>query len=73
MSLPLDLVWGQLLRTYIEILGINVAMLREIEVLLGHEHAFAEKVLVDLLAVCFWDKPCEKKMSVGPRSRVCVY
>jgi hypothetical protein len=54
---------GKLLRTYIEILGINVAMLREVEVLLGHEHAFAEEVLVDLLAVSFWDKPCEK-MSV---------
>jgi hypothetical protein len=38
-------------------------MLREVKVLLGHEHAFAEKVLVDLLTVSFWDKPCEKNVS----------
>jgi hypothetical protein len=32
-------------------------MLREVEVLLSHEYTFAEEVLVDLLAVSFWDKP----------------
>jgi hypothetical protein len=42
-------------------------MLGEVEVLLGHQHALAEEVLVDLLTVGLWDKPCEK-MSVRPRS-----
>lgn len=32
-------------------------MFREIEVFLGHEHSLTEEILVDLLAVGFWDKP----------------
>ena len=32
-------------------------MLGQIEVLFGHEYAFTEEVLVDLLAVGFGDKP----------------
>jgi hypothetical protein len=42
-------------------------MLGEVEVLFSHEDALAEEVLVDLLSVSFWDKPC-KKMSVRSRS-----
>lgn len=47
-------------------------MLGEVEVLLSHEDALAEEVLVDLLSVSFWDKPC-KKMSVRSRSGIFMY
>lgn len=43
--------------TYIEVLGLNVLVLRQVVVLLGHEHTLTEEVLVDLLAVCLGDKP----------------
>jgi hypothetical protein len=45
---------------YIEVLGVNVAMLGHVVVLLGHEHALAEEVLVDLLTVGLGDKPVRK-------------
>jgi len=32
-------------------------VLREVEVLLGHEYALLEEVLVDLLAISLWDEP----------------
>jgi len=32
-------------------------MLGKVEVLLSHEYTLAEEVLVDLLAVCLWNKP----------------
>lgn len=37
--------------TYVEVLGVNLAMLGEVEVLLGNEHALAEQILVDELAI----------------------
>lgn len=36
---------------YIEVLGVDLAVLGLVEVLLRNEHALAEEVLVDLLAV----------------------
>lgn len=44
-------------RTYVEVLGIYLAMLGKVEVLLRDEHALAEEVLVDFLAVRFGDQP----------------
>jgi len=35
----------------VEVLGVDVAVLGEVEVLLGHEHTLSEEVLVDLLAI----------------------
>ena len=43
--------------TYKQVLGVNLAMLGLVEVLLGDEDAFAEEVLVDLLAVGLGDEP----------------
>jgi hypothetical protein len=45
--------------THIEVLGVDVSMLGKVEVLLGHEHTLAEEVLVDLLAVGFWNEPAK--------------
>jgi hypothetical protein len=47
-------------RAYVEVLGVNVAVLSHVEVFLSHEHALAEEVLVDLLAVGLGDKPGTK-------------
>jgi hypothetical protein len=41
----------------VQVLGVNVVVLRKVVVLLGHENALAEEVLVDLLAVGLWDEP----------------
>ena len=43
--------------THVEILGVDFAMLRLIEVFLCDQHAFTEEVLMDLLAVSLWDQP----------------
>jgi len=40
----------------VEVLGIDVAVLGEVVVLLGHEHTLTEEVLVDLLAIGLGDK-----------------
>lgn len=54
--------------SYIEVLGVNVAMLGEVVVLLGHEHTLSEEVLVDLFAVCLGDKPLQR-ISTNSRER----
>lgn len=41
----------------VEVLRVNVVVLREVVVLLGDEDTLTEEVLVDLLAICLWDKP----------------
>ena len=46
-----------MVKSYVEILRVNLAMLWLVEVLLRYEHALAEEVLVDLLAVGFGDQP----------------
>jgi hypothetical protein len=43
--------------TYVEIFGVNFSMLGEVEVLLRNEYTLAKEVLVNLLAISFWDKP----------------
>ena len=43
--------------TYVEVLCVDLAVLGKIEVFLGHEYTLTKEVLVDLLAVGFWDKP----------------
>ena len=48
---------GICLSTYEEILRVDVAVLGEVGVLLGHEDTLTEEVFVDFLAVRFWDKP----------------
>ena len=40
---------------YEEILGVNLSMFGKVEVFLGHEHSLTEEILVDLLAISFWD------------------
>ena len=40
-----------------QVLGVDVVVLGQVEVLLGDEYALAEEVLVDLLAVGLGDKP----------------
>ena len=47
-------------------------MLGEVEVLLGHEHALAKEVLVDLLAVSFRDKPRQEMLAVSPSKSVYI-
>ena len=42
---------------YEEILGVNLSMFGKVEVFLGHEHSLTEEILVDLLAISFWDEP----------------
>lgn len=44
-------------RTYVEVLGVNLAVLGLVEVLLGDEHTLTEEVLVDRLAVGLGDQP----------------
>ena len=44
-------------RSYVEVLGVNLLVLGEVEVLLGHENTLTEEVLVDELAVGLGDKP----------------
>lgn len=41
----------------VKVLGIDVVVLGKVVVLLRNEHALAEEVLVDLLAVCLGDEP----------------
>lgn len=43
--------------TYVEILGVDLAMLGLVEVLLRDHHTFAEEVLMDLFAIRLWDQP----------------
>lgn len=43
--------------SYVEVLGVDVRVLWEVVVLLGHEYTLLEEVLVDLLSVSLWDKP----------------
>lgn len=44
-------------RTYVEVLGVNLAVLGQVEVLLGDEHTLTEEVLVDRLAVGLGNQP----------------
>ena len=46
-------------RAYEEVLGVDLAMLGEVEILLRDEHALAEQILVDLLAVLLGDQPVQ--------------
>ena len=43
--------------TNIEVLGVDVSVLGEVEVLLRHEHPLAEEVLVDFLAIGLGNEP----------------
>lgn len=51
-----------------EVLGVDVAVLWKVEVLLGHEYALTEEVLVDFLAVCLWDEHCCESLALFGRS-----
>lgn len=42
---------------HVEVLGVDVVVLGEVEVLLGDEYTLAEEVLVDLLSVGLGDEP----------------
>ena len=52
-------------RAYIEVLGVDLAMLGQVEVFLRDQHSFAEDVLVDLLAVFLGDQPDQNVISIG--------
>jgi hypothetical protein len=54
------------LKAYIEILGVKFAVLGKVVVFLCHEHSLTEEILVDFLAVSFWDEP--KVLSVSQSS-----
>ena len=41
----------------VEVLGVNVVVLWEVVILLCDEDTLTEEVLVDLLAICLWNKP----------------
>ena len=41
----------------VEILSVNIVVLWEVVILLRDEDTLTEEVLVDLLAVCLWNKP----------------
>jgi len=41
----------------VKVLGIDVVVLWKVVVLLCDEDTLSEEVLVDLLAVCLWNKP----------------
>jgi hypothetical protein len=43
--------------SYVEVLGIELAVFGEIVVFLGHEHSLTEEILVDFLAIGFGDEP----------------
>ena len=43
--------------TYVEVLGVNLAVLWLVEVLLGDENTLTEEVLVDLLAIGLGNQP----------------
>ena len=43
--------------TDVEVLRVNLTVLGQVVVFLSHEHSLAEEILVDLLAVSFWDEP----------------
>lgn len=55
--------------SYIEIFGVDVAMLGLVEVLFGYEHTFLEDVLVDLLAIGFGNKHCRELLALFGKSR----
>ena len=48
-----------------EVLGVDVSVLGEVEILLSHEHTLAEEVLVDLLAIGLGNEP-ESKLAYFP-------
>ena len=54
---------------YVEVLGIDVAMLGLVEVLFGNEHTLLEDILVDLLAIGFGDKHCHELLALFGKSR----
>ena len=55
-------------KSYVEVLGVNIWVLWEVVVLLGHEHTLLEEVLVDLLSVSLWDKPETSSVNIWPGS-----
>lgn len=52
--------------TYVEVLGVDLAVLWLVEVLLGDEDTLAEEVLMDLLAVGLGDQPMRAEISNEP-------
>lgn len=57
VSRTLRFAKSSIAETYVEVLGVNLAVLGQVEVLLGDEHTLAEEVLVDRLAVGLGDQP----------------
>jgi hypothetical protein len=55
--------------SYVEVLHIKFGMLGQVVVLLSHEHTFLKDVLVDLLAIRFWDKHCRELLALFVKSR----
>ena len=54
---------------YVEILGVDIAMLGLVEVLFGNEHTFFEDVLMDLLAIGFGNEHCRELLALFGKSR----
>jgi hypothetical protein len=55
-----------------KVLGVNVVVLGKVVILLCNENTFTEEVLVDLLAVCFWDEPAKCKYVNITSSLICL-
>lgn len=49
---------------YVEVLGVNLVVLWEVEVLLGDTDTLAEDVLVNELAVGLWNEPVGRVVSM---------
>ena len=52
-----------------EVLDIEVSMLGQVEVLLRNEYTLFKDVLVDLLAIGFWDEHCRELLALFGKSR----
>lgn len=57
---------------HVEVLGVNLVVLRGIVVLLGHQDTLTEEVLVDLLAVGLGDEPIQNVLEYNGSSSSCI-
>ena len=55
--------------SYIEVLGVDIAMLGLVVVLFGDEHTLLEDVLVDPLTISFRDEHCRELLALFGKSR----
>ena len=44
-------------KAYEKVLGVDLAVLGQVEIFLGHENSLAEEILVDLFSIGFGNEP----------------